>query len=61
MVIHTVEGFDIVNKVDVSLELSCFSDDPKDVGNLISGSSAFSETNLNIWMFTINILLNPGL
>ena len=63
MVIHTVEGFDIVSKaeVDVSLELSCFSDDPKDVGNLISGSSAFSETSLNIWKFTINILLNPGL
>ena len=51
VVIHTVKGFGVVNKaeVDVFLELSCFSDDPVDVGNLISGSSAFSKTNLNIW------------
>ena len=57
--IHTVKGFGIVNKreIDVFLELSCFFDDPADVGNLISGSSAFSKTNLNIWKFTIHILL----
>ena len=54
VVIHTVKGFGIVNKaeVDVLGELSCFFDDPMDVGNLISGSSAFSETSLNIWTFT---------
>ena len=54
IVIHTVKGFGIVNKaeVDVSLEISCFSDDLADVGNLISGSSAFSKTSLNIWKFT---------
>ena len=53
IVIHTVKGFGIVNKVeiDVSLKLSCFFDDPADVGNLISGSSAFSKTSLNIWEF----------
>ena len=59
VVIHTVKGFDIVNKaeVDVFLELSCFFYDPADVGNLISGSSAFSKTSLNIWKFTVHILL----
>ena len=61
--IHTVKGFGIVNKaeIDVFLELFCFFDDPVDVGNLISGSSAFSKTSLNIWKFTIHILLKPGL
>ena len=63
LVIHTVKGFGIVNKVeiDVSLEFSCFFDDPADVGNLISGSSAFSKTSLNIWKFTVHVLLKPGL
>ena len=63
VVIHTVKGFGIVNKaeVDVFLELSCFFDDPRDVGNLISGSSAFSKSSLNIWKFLIHILLKPGL
>ena len=53
--IYTVKGFDIVNKaeIDVFLELSCFLDDPVDVGNLISGSSAFSKTSLNIWKFMV--------
>ena len=62
-VIHTVKGFGIVNKaeVDVFLELSCFFDDSTDVGNLISGSSAFSKSSLNIWKFTIHVLLKPGL
>ena len=61
--IHTVKGFGIVNKaeVDVFLELSCFFDDPTDVGNLISGSPAFSKSSLNIWKFTVHILLKPGL
>ena len=61
--IHTVKGFGIVNKaeVDVFLELSCFFDDPADVGNLISGSSAFSKTSLNIWKFTVHVLQKPGL
>ena len=61
--IHTVKGFGIVNKaeIDVFLELSSFLDDPADVGNLISGSSAFSKTSLNIWKFTVHILLKPGL
>ena len=61
--IYTVKGFGVVNKaeVDVFLELSCFFDDPTDVGNLISGSSAFSKTNLNIREFTIHVLLKPGL
>ena len=61
--IHTVKGFGIVNKaeVDVFLELSCFFDDPEDVDNLISGSSAFSKTSLNIRKFTVHILLKPGL
>ena len=60
---HTVKGFGIVNKaeVDVILEFSCFFDDPTDAGNLISGSSAFSKTSLNIWKFTVHILLKPGL
>ena len=59
VVIHTVKGFSIVNKpeIDAFMELSCFFDDPLDVGNLISGSSAFSKTILNIWKFTIHILL----
>ena len=63
LVIHTVEGFGVVNKaeIDVYLELSCFFDDPADAGNLISGSSAFSKTSLNIWKFTVHILLKPGL
>ena len=63
IVSHTVKGFGIVNKaeIDIFLELSCFSDDLADVGNLISGSSAFSKTSLNIWKFTVHILLKPGL
>ena len=63
IVIYTVKGFGVVNKaeVDVFLELSCFLDDPVDVGNLISGSSAFSKTSLNIWKFTVQVLLKPGL
>ena len=61
--IHTVKGFGIVNKaeIDVFLELSCFSDDPVDVGNLMSGSSALSKTSLNIWKFAVHVLLKPGL
>ena len=63
IVIHTVKGFGIVNKekIDVFLELSCFFDDPVDVGKLISGSSAFSKTSLNIWNFMVHVLLKPGL
>ena len=63
VVIHTVKGFGTVNKteVDAFLELSCFSDDPTDVGNLISGSSAFSKSSLNIWRFTLHVLWKPGL
>ena len=63
LLIHTVKGFGIVNKaeIDVFLEFSCFLDDPADVGNLISGSSAFSKTSLNIWNFMVHILLKPGL
>ena len=63
IVIYTVKGFGIVNKaeIDVFLELSCFFHDPVDVGNLISGSSAFSKISLNIWKFTVHILLKPGL
>ena len=64
LVIHTAKGFGIVNKaeiIDVFLEFSCFFDDPGDVGNLISGSSTFSKTSLNIWKFTVHILLKPGL
>ena len=62
VVIHTVKGFGIVNKseVDVFLELSCFCDDSTDVGNLISGSSAFSKSSLNIWKLMVHILLKPG-
>ena len=63
IVIHTVKGFGIVNKaeIDVFLELSHFSDDLVDVGNVISGSSAFSKSTLNIWKFTVHVLLKPGL
>ncbi|XDA73003.1 hypothetical protein R6Z07M_003275 [Ovis aries] len=63
IMIHTVKDFGIVNKaeIDVFLELSCFFHDPSDVGNLISGSSAFSKTTLNIWKFTVHVLLKPGL
>ena len=63
IVIHTVKGFGKVNKaeIDVFLELSCFFDDPEDVGNLISGSSAFSKTSLNIWKFTVHVLFKPSL
>ena len=61
--IYTVKGFGVVSKaeVDVFLELSCFFDDPTDAGNLISGSSAFSKSSLNIGKFTILVLLKPGL
>ena len=61
--IHTVKGFGIVNKaeIDIFLELSYFFHDPVDVGNLISGSSAFSKTNLNIWKYTVHVLLKLGL
>ena len=61
--VHTVKGFGLVNKaeVDIFLELSCFFDDQMDVGNLISGSSAFSKTSLNIWNFTVRVLLKPSL
>ena len=63
VVIHTVKGFGIVNKsqVDVSLELSCFLDDPTDMGNLNSGSSVFSKSSLNIWKFSVHVLLKPCL
>ena len=63
VVIHTVKDFGVVSKagVDVFLGLSCFFDDPMDFGNLISGSSAFSKSSLNIWKFTVHILLKPGL
>ena len=63
IVIHTVKGFGIVKKaeIDVFLELFCFIDDPADVGNLISGSSAFSKTSLNIWKFIVHVSLKPGL
>ena len=63
MVIHAVEGFDIVNKaeIDAFLELSCFFDDPTDVGNITSGFSAFSTSNLNIWKFIVHVLLKHGL
>ena len=63
IVFHTVKGFGIVNKaeIDVFLELSCFFDDAADVGNLISGSSTFSKTSLNIWVFTVHVLLKPDL
>ena len=63
VVIHTVKGFGIVNKaeIDVFLEFACCFNDPMDVGNLISGSSAFSKSSLNIWKFTAHVLLKPGL
>ena len=63
VVIHTVQGFDIVNKAEINvfLELSCFFDDLSDFGNLISGSSAFSKSSLNICKFSVHILLKPGL
>ena len=63
VVIHTVKGFGIVDKaeVDVFLELSCLFDDPTDVSNLISGSSAFSKTSLNIWKFMVHVVLKPSL
>ena len=63
VVIHTVKGFGVVNKaeVDVFLEFSWFFDDPTDVGNLISGSSAFSKSSLNIWKFMVSVLLKPSL
>ena len=63
IVIHTVKGFGIVNKaeIDIFLKLPRFFDDPADVGNLISGSSAFSKTSLKIWTFMVHVLLKPGL
>ena len=63
IVIHTVKVFGIVNKaeIDVFLELACFFDDPADTGNLISGSSAFSRTSLNVWKFMVHVMLKPGL
>ena len=63
VVIHTVKGFAIINEaeVDVFLELSCFFNDPTEVGDLMSGSSAFSKTSLNIWKFTVHVLLKLGL
>ena len=62
IVIHTVKGFGIVNEaeIDVFLKLSCFFDDPVDIGNLMSGSSAVSNTSLNIWKFTVHVLLKAG-
>ena len=62
IVIHTVKGFGIVKKAEINVFflLSCFFDDPADVGNLISGSSAFSKTSLNIWKFTVHVLLKAG-
>ena len=61
IVIHTIKGFGIVNKAEIDdfLELSCFFDDPVDVGNVISGSSAFSKTSLNIWKVMVHVLLKP--
>ena len=63
IVIHTVKGFGIVSQaeIDVFLELSCFFDDPADVGNLLSGSSAFSKTSLNIREFMVHVMMKPGL
>ena len=63
IVMHTAKGFGIVNKaeIDVFLELSCFFDDPVDVGDFISGSSDFSKISLNIWKFMVHVLLKPGL
>ena len=61
VVIHTVKGFSVVDETDVFLEFSCFFHDPMDAGNLISGSSAFSKSSLNIWKFSVHILLKPSL
>ena len=63
VVIHTVKDIGMVNKaeIDVFLELSCFFDDPTDVGDLISGSSLFCKSTLNIWKFSVHVLLKPGL
>ena len=63
IVIHTVKGFGIVNKAEIDgfLELSCFFNDPAEVGNLVSGSSAFPKSSLNIWKFILRVLLKPGL
>ena len=63
VVIHAVKDFRIVNKaeIDICLKLSCFFDDPTDIGNLIPGSFAFSKSSLNIWKFTVHVLLKPGL
>ena len=61
VVVHTVKDFHIVNKADVFMELSCYFDDPADVGNLISGSSAFSKSSLNVWNFMVHVLLKHGL
>ena len=63
IVIHTVKGFGVVNKTEINVlpELSCFFNDPADVGNVISVSSAFSKTSLNTWMFLVHVLLKPGL
>ena len=61
VVIHTVKGFRVVSEADVFLELSCFFDDPTDVCNFISGSSAFSKSSLNNWKFILHVLLKPGL
>ena len=63
VVIHTVKGFNIVNEteIDVFLEFSCFFYDPTDIGYLISGSSSFSKSSLNIWKFSVHVLLKPGL
>ena len=63
IVIHTIKGFGVVNKakVDVFLEFSCFFGDPADVGNLMSGSSAFSKSSLNVWKFMVHVLVKPGL
>ena len=63
IMIHTIKGFGIVTKAEIGvfLELSCFFHDPADVGNLISGSSAFSKTSLNIWKLMVHVLLKPGL
>ena len=59
--VHTLKGFSVVNETDAFLEFSCFFDDPVDVGNLISGSSAISKTSFYVWKFSVHILLKPGL
>ena len=61
VVIHTVKGFGVINEADVFLDFSYFFYDPTDVGNLISGSSAFSKSSLNIWKFSVHVLLKPSL